>query len=177
MAPALEPGDCRFARYLNEEFERLDYGDIIFFQHPVLDGEYLNRIAAMGGDTIQLIDGIIWLNGQPLRQEKIADYEIPFLPMGPNNSLPSCQNRPERGGFCRTERYIESMPNGKSYEILNIRDTTVDTTGVFNIPEGFVFVLGDHRDNSVDSRFSQTGSFPGVGLVPLENIIGIVEGD
>jgi len=175
MAPALEPGDCRYARYLNEDFDRLQYGDMIFFQHPVIDGEYLNRIVAMGGDTIQMVDGKIWLNGQPLKQEKIEDYEILYEPMGPDRGIPMCQNRPEIGGICRTERYTEIMPNGKSYDILNVRDSRMDNTEVFNVPVGFVFVLGDHRDNSVDSRFPQSGPFRGVGFVPLENIIGIIE--
>lgn len=112
MAPEFEPWECRNARYLNDDFDRLRYGDVIFFQHPVLEGEYLNRIVAMGGDYVQMIDGLVWLNGQPLEQTQISDYEIPFVPMGPDAGLPMCQNRPERGGVCRAERFIETTPTG-----------------------------------------------------------------
>ncbi len=117
------------------------------------------------------------LNGAPLPQAQVADYEIIYEPAGPNNRLPRCQNRPERGDICRAERFTETAPNGRSYDVLNLQDTRADNTEQFTIPEGFVFVLGDHRDNSLDSRFPQNGAFPGVGFVPLENIIGIVEED
>jgi len=177
MAPALEPGDCRYARYLNGEFERLQYGDIVFFQHPINDWQYLDRVIAMGGDTVQMIDGVVWLNGEALPQERIADYEITYQRMGPENGIPMCQNNPQIGGICRVERFTETAPNGRSYDVLNIRDVRVDDTNVFIVPEGFVFVLGDHRDNSIDSRFPQDGAFTGVGFVPLENIIGIIEED
>ena len=175
MAPAFEPGDCRHARYLNGEFERLQYGDMIFFQHPIHETQYLNRVIAMGGDTVQMIDGVVWLNGAPLLQIKMEDYKIPYQRTGPESGLPMCQNRPEIGGICRTERFIETAPNGRSYQVLNVREARSDNTEEYLVPEGFVFVLGDHRDNSIDSRFPQTGSFRGVGFVPLENIIGIIE--
>jgi len=93
----------------------------------------------------------------------------------PNGGIPRCLNRPEIGGICRSERFIETAPNGKSYEVLNLQESRVDNTEQFIIPDGFVFVLGDNRDNSVDSRFSQTGRYRGVGFVPVENIIGIIE--
>ncbi|NOR63820.1 MAG: signal peptidase I [Rhodobacteraceae bacterium] len=175
MAPAFEPGDCHYARYLNGEFERLQYGDVIFFQHPTNDWQYLDRVVAMGGDSVQMIEGEVWLNGVPLLQVKMADYTIPFEHTGPESRLPMCQNRPEIGDVCRTERFIETAANGRSYQVLNVRDARTDDTEEFIIPEGFVFVLGDHRDNSIDSRFSQTGPMRGVGFVPLENIIGIIE--
>ncbi len=175
MSPTLEAGDCRYARYLNGAYERLAYGDIIYFQHPVNDQQYLDRLIAKGGDTVQMVGGIVWLNGEAFPQEQIADYEIIFEPAGPDNHLPRCQNRPERGGICRAERFTETAPNGRSYEVLNLQETRVDNTEEFIVPEGFVFVLGDHRDNAIDSRFPQGGAFRGVGFVPLENIIGIVE--
>jgi len=70
---------------------------------------------------------------------------------------------------------VETAPNGRSYEVLNLYDGRMDNTTPFVIPEGFVFVLGDNRDNAVDSRFPQSGAISGPGFVPLENIIGIIE--
>ena len=177
MAPALEPGDCRQARYINGEFERPQYGDIVYFQHPILEGQYVDRVLAMGGDTVQMIEGIVWLNGAPLTQVKMADYTVPYERTGPESGFPMCQNRPGIGGLCHAERFVETAPNGRSYQVLNISDARSDNTEEFFIPEGFVFVLGDHRDNSIDSRFSQTGPMRGVGFVPLENIIGIIQAD
>jgi len=177
MAPMFEPGNCRHARYLNGEYERLQHGDVVLFLHPINNWEYLDRVIALGGETLQMIDGVIWLNGDPLPQVKIEDYEVPFERTGPSNFLPMCQNSPKFGEICRTEQFVETAANGRSYQVLNVRVSRSDNTEVFTIPDGFVFVMGDHRDNSIDSRFAQTGPIEGIGLVPLENIIGIVEDD
>ena len=175
MSPALKAGDCRTSRYINGEFAQLEYGDVIYFQHPINDQQYLDRLIGKGGDTVQLIDGVVWLNGEALPQQRIADYEVIFEPSGPNGSLPRCQNRPKRGEICRAERFVETAPNGRSYEVLNLKNGRMDNTEPFVIPEGFVFVLGDNRDNAIDSRFPQSGVLHGVGFVPVENIIGIIE--
>lgn len=177
MAPEFETGQCYIVRYLNEDFTRLTYGDVIFFRHPVLQADYSERVVGLGGDTVQMIDGRVWLNGVSLPQRRIEDYTRPFARSGPTSILPQCQNRPEIGGTCTTERFIETMPNEKNYEVLNIRDTAADNTEIFYIPVGYVFVLGDNRDNSIDSRFRQTGPSRGVGFVPLDHIIGIIEED
>lgn len=177
MAPEIEPDECRFARYLNGDYERLAYGDIIFFQHPVEDWQNLSRVVALGGDTVQMIDGLVWLNGVAFPQRQVADYEILYERTGQNAGLPMCQNQPQRGEICRTERFLETAPNGRVYEVLNVKDSRVDNTEAFNILEGFVFALGDHRDNAVDSRFPQTGPHRGFGLISVENIIGIIEDD
>ena len=177
MAPLFEPGTCKHARYLNGEYDRLQYSDVILFLHPVNGGQYLDRVVAMGGDSIQMVDGVIWLNGAPLSQERVEDYEVIYEPTVTGNHYPMCQNNPKLGETCYSEKFLETDANGRSYEVLNLGDFRTDNTDLITIPEGFVFVLGDHRDNSIDSRFPQTGPFAGVGFVPLENIIGIIEED
>lgn len=175
MAPEFETGQCNIVRYLNEDYERLAHGDVIFFTHPILQANFLERVVGMGGDTVQMIDGRVSLNGVRIPQRQMEEYERPFVRSGPTNILPQCQNRPEIGGTCTTERFTETMPNGNNYEVLNIRDTAVDNTDIFYIPEGYVVVLGDNRDNSIGSRFSQSDHPNGVGFVPLENTIGVME--
>ena len=74
------------------------------------------------------------------------------------------------GGTCEKEREIETLPNGVRHTILNIGTQSTDNTGVFVVPDGHYFFMGDNRDNSTDSRVDQIAG--GVGFVPYENLIG-----
>ena len=75
------------------------------------------------------------------------------------------------GGECKKTRIIETLPNGVTHDILDIRyQSQADDTGVYRVPEGHYFFMGDNRDNSTDSRFAQSAR--GVGFVPAENLIG-----
>ena len=95
----------------------------------------------------------------------------PMMPQGPEGSPPRCANAPVgMGGTCEKERAIETLPNGVSHTILNIGNQSTDNTGVFVVPEGHYFFMGDNRDNSTDSRVDQIAG--GVGYVPYENLIG-----
>jgi signal peptidase I len=67
----------------------------------------------------------------------------------------------------------ETLPNGVTFGVLDILDGPMDHTRAFEVPDGHVFVLGDNRDNSADSRIPQASG--GIGFIPLKNIIGIVE--
>ena len=69
-----------------------------------------------------------------------------------------------------SDRYIETLPNGVKHDILDIGTTVADNTGVFTVPDGYFFFMGDNRDNSTDSRFPQSAR--GVGFVPFENLVG-----
>ena len=79
-------------------------------------------------------------------------------------------SRSRIGAFLRKARAIETLPNGVSHAVLNIGAQASDRTGVYTVPEGNYFFMGDNRDNSADSRLAQTAG--GVGFVPFENLIG-----
>ncbi len=87
-------------------------------------------------------------------------------------NTPRCSNAPVGvGGVCEKERSIETLPNGVKHDVLNIDvNGYADNTDIFTVPEGMYFFMGDNRDNSMDSRYSQNAG--GVGYVPAENLIG-----
>lgn len=129
-------------------------GDIIVFR-PSVDPstDFIKRLIGLPGDRIQMRGGRLYLNGGLIPQSRIED----FLDEGPNNKL------------IPIKRYIETLPNGVSYEVLDeIDNGPADDTKEFVVPEGNYFFMGDNRDNSSDSRLS-------VGYVPEENLIGKAE--
>jgi len=92
-------------------------------------------------------------------------------PQGPLGVRPQCANGVVgMGAVCEKERFIETLPNGVSHAILNIGPRQTDNTGVFTVPEGQFFFIGDNRDNSTDSRVAQAAR--GVGFVERKDIVG-----
>ncbi len=166
---------CGFAkgkedRLFGSEPER---GDIVVFKHPVHGADYIKRVVGLPGDRIQMIDSVLHINGVAV--EVVPDGVFSELRelQGPQRRVPNCSNNAAMGQICEKDRYTETLPNGVSYSILDIRETGADNTREFVVPEGHFFFMGDNRDNSVDSRVSQNqAGQPGVGMVPLENIIG-----
>jgi signal peptidase I len=130
-------------------------GDIVVFKLPRDNHtDYIKRLIGLPGDRVQVKGGVVWLNGRPLKREALA----PTTEMTPF-------------GFPRQVlRYRETLPNGRAYVTYAYgSDSDVDNTGVYVVPAGHYFMMGDNRDNSEDSRFSiETG----VGYVPFENLEG-----
>lgn len=155
-------------RFLGSAPER---GDIIVFRHPVQGTDFIKRLVGLPGDTVQMRDGRLFLNGEPVKVEPAGTFEEVFEPQGPVRIRPRCENGVVgEGAVCRKSRFLETLPNGEAHHILNIGDQRSDDTGVFTVPEGHYFFMGDNRDNSTDSRFPQ--AVGGVGFVPYENLIG-----
>jgi signal peptidase I len=144
-------------RFLEKSPKR---GDIIVFRPPGKPSEdYIKRLIGMPGDRIQMKSGVLNINGQPLPKVYVDDWTDPE-PDG-------------KSGNSRTYlRYRETMPNGKSYLILNAREGgQVEDTKEFVVPEGHYFMMGDNRDDSRDSRYLQYDDDL-VGYVPAENLVG-----
>src|SRR5690242_18351361 len=135
-------------------------GDVVVFKLPSDNTtDYIKRVISLPGDRIQMINGVLNINGQPVKRTRVADF-VEHLPDG------SVIARPE---------YEETLPGGRVHPVIEILGDTgpYDNTGVYVVPQGYYFMMGDNRDNSSDSRIPPSEG--GVGYVPFENIVGRAE--
>jgi signal peptidase I len=144
-------------------------GDVVVFRHPVNNTDFIKRLIGLPGDTVQITEGIVSINGTIVPQEPDGTFSELIEPQGPIGNLPRCET--SQGDTCTWPRSRETLPNGVSHNVINITDRAPgDNTDVFTVPEGQYFFMGDNRDDSQDSRFPQSRG--GVGFVPAEYLIG-----
>jgi len=146
-------------------------GDVVVFRHPISGSDYIKRVMGLPGDTLQVKDGVVILNGEPLPQEPAGTFTEIFERQGPQGLTPRCESGAVgQGAACTKSRFVETLPDGSTHVVLNVGLQASDNTSVFRVPEGQYFFMGDNRDNSSDSRLAQLAG--GVGFVPYENLIG-----
>ncbi|MEN2976307.1 signal peptidase I [Tistrella bauzanensis] len=134
----------------------VERGDVAVFRLPTDPSiDYIKRIVGLPGDRLQVIDGVLQLNGTPVERKRIED----FVERGPG------------GAEIRIPRYQETLPGGPTYDTLDQTPYgALDNTPVYTVPAGHYFAMGDNRDNSQDSRVLSA-----VGFVPEQNLIGRAE--
>ncbi|MBM3568564.1 MAG: signal peptidase I [Alphaproteobacteria bacterium] len=128
-------------------------GDVAVFKLPRDNStDYIKRIVGLPGDRIQMRGGVLHLDGQPIRRERVEDFR--YLTRS--------------GQLQRLAQYRETLPDGTSFLTLDLdANGDLDNTREYVVPPGHYFAMGDNRDNSLDSRVPA-----GVGFVPAENLVG-----
>ncbi|QZD95037.1 signal peptidase I [Qipengyuania gelatinilytica] len=142
-------------------------GDVVIFKHPVDGTDYVKRAIGLPGDTIAMRNGVLILNGEPVKREAVEDAQIP---MSENTGCRSDGGQVSDGMICRYRQFRETLPSGKSYMTLDFGPRSQDNFGPIVVPRGKIFVMGDNRDNSLDSRFPASPG-QGVGLVDADLLV------
>lgn len=147
-------------------------GDVVIFKAPPgNDIDYIKRVIGLPGDTVQMVGGQLILNGKPVPKVRLADFEIAVSPNTNCLALQFQAQGKDGAAVCRYPQYRETLPGGRSYAVLDVGTTQQDDYPPVVVPEGSVFLMGDNRDNSMDSRFPAVEG-GGIGIVPQANLVG-----
>lgn len=131
----------------------------------------VQRIIGLPGDQIGLSAGQVTVNGTPLLQFPNGRFDEVMGPQGRDAIRPRCENGVVgEGAICSASKLREVWPSGKDYQILNIEQGFADNFATVTVPDNTLFLLGDHRDTAIDSRYD--ARVKGLGFVPFKDVIG-----
>ena len=151
-------------------------GTVVVFKDPAgspasAKRDIIKRVIGLPGDTVRMQDGAVVLNGVALPRVRTGDFVLPVSPNSPCFAPQFAEAASDGSTRCRYPRYRETLPGGKSYDVLDLGTTVGDDTRVFTVPAGHLFLMGDNRDKSADGRFPAIEG-GGIGMVPLDHLVG-----
>ncbi|TCP35863.1 signal peptidase I [Sphingomonas sp. BK235] len=155
-------------------------GDVVIVTPPGQSSDYIKRVIGLPGDTLAVRGGVVFLNGVAVQR---GEKHVRELPVDANATCDPAQYpgarvaRADGTVVCRLPIVTETLPNGRRYDTVDLEpDSPGDNYGPVKIPANHVFLMGDNRDRSADSRFALGGFERGLGgPVPYENLGGRAE--
>jgi signal peptidase I len=149
-------------------------GDVVVFRHPTENSDLIKRVIGLPGDTVEVRHGALILNGRAVPRTKAHPFAMPVSANSPCRAVPPAA--PKIAAIrdqllCLYPAYRETLPGGPSYTVLDQVDSgPADDFPATRVPAGRVFLMGDNRDDSLDSRFPPIVG--GVGMVPVDHLVG-----
>src|SRR3954451_4494747 len=149
-------------------------GDVVVFRHPTENSDLIKRVIGLPGDTVELRNGQLLLNGKAVPRLALPAVSVTVSANSPCRDVPPATAGVAVAGAhqaCTYRAYLESLPGGPNYTTLDQLDHGIaDDFHAVTVPANHVFLMGDNRDDSLDSRFPTAEG--GIAMVPTENIIG-----